>query len=114
MAGMELAAIKRSFGQDLTLVGNVDVRVLFTPDLDPVRREIDRCLAQGARGGGYMLATCNSIFEGMNPAAVAEMFRYQAEVGRSRQSQTSRTTDRTSVGQDVGIRTTPQQQGEGQ
>jgi len=26
-----------------------------------------------------MLASCNSIFEGMNPAAVAEMFRYQEE-----------------------------------
>jgi hypothetical protein len=28
-----------------------------------------------------MIATCNSIFEGMDPAAVAEMFRYQGEVG---------------------------------
>ena len=28
-----------------------------------------------------MLATCNSIFEGMNPLAVAEMFRYEEEVG---------------------------------
>ncbi|GAB4460744.1 MAG: hypothetical protein Kow0031_40160 [Anaerolineae bacterium] len=49
-------------------------------DLAAVRREVDRCVAQGASGGGYMLASCNSICEGMNPAAVAEMFRYQAEV----------------------------------
>jgi hypothetical protein len=46
-----------------------------------VRAEVDRCVAQGATGGGYMMATCNSIHEGMNPAAVAEMFRYQGEVG---------------------------------
>ena len=32
-------------------------------------------------GGRYMLASCNSIFEGMNPAAVAEFFRYQKSVG---------------------------------
>jgi uroporphyrinogen decarboxylase len=81
MAGMDLAAIKESFGPDLIMVGNVDVRVLCDNDLDAVRREVDRCIAQGAPGGGYMLATCNSIFAGMNPAAVSELFRYQKSVG---------------------------------
>jgi uroporphyrinogen decarboxylase len=80
-AGMDLAKIKREFGKDLVLIGNVDVRVLCSSDLDAVRREVDRCIAQGAPGGGYMIASCNSIFEGMNPAAVAEMFRYEADVG---------------------------------
>jgi uroporphyrinogen decarboxylase len=80
-AGMDLARIKREFGQDLVLIGNVDVRVLCDSDLEAVRREVDRCMQQGAPGGGYMLATCNSIFEGMNAAAVAEMFRYAGEVG---------------------------------
>jgi uroporphyrinogen decarboxylase len=82
MAGMDLAAVKQSFGRDLTLIGNVDVRVLCGSDLDAVRREVDRCIAQGAPHGGYMIASCNSIFAGMNPAAVDEMFRYQREVGR--------------------------------
>ena len=80
-AGMDLVKIKREFGQDLVLIGNVDVRVLFGSDLKAVRREVDRCIEQGAPGGGYMIASCNSIFEGMNPAAVAEMFRYEGEVG---------------------------------
>jgi uroporphyrinogen decarboxylase len=80
-AGMDLARIKRAFGQDLVLIGNVDVRVLCDSDLEAVRGEVDRCIEQGAPGGGYMIATCNSIFEGMDPAAVAEMFRYQGEVG---------------------------------
>jgi hypothetical protein len=31
--------------------------------------------------GGYMIATCNSIFEGMNRLAVTEMFRYETAVG---------------------------------
>jgi uroporphyrinogen decarboxylase len=80
-AGMDLARIKRAFGRHLVLIGNVDVRVLCEPDLDAVRREVDRCIEQGAPGGGYMIATCNSIFEGMNPVAVTEMFRYEGEVG---------------------------------
>jgi uroporphyrinogen decarboxylase len=81
MAAMDLSTIKREFGRDLVLVGNVDVRVLCASDLADVRAEVDRCLRQGAPGGGFMIATCNSIFEGMNPSAVAEMFRYQGEVG---------------------------------
>jgi uroporphyrinogen-III decarboxylase len=63
------------------LIGNVDVRVLCGSDRGAVRREIDRCINQGAAGGGYMIASCNSIFEGMNPVAVKEMFRYEEEVG---------------------------------
>jgi uroporphyrinogen decarboxylase len=80
-AGMDLARIKREFGHDLVLIGNVDLRVLCGSDLDPVRAEVDRCVAQGAPGGGYMIASCNSIFEGLDPIAVAEMFRYEGQVG---------------------------------
>jgi uroporphyrinogen decarboxylase len=81
-ASMSLVQIKRDYGADLVLIGNVDVRVLFGPDLAAVRAEVDRCLEQGAPGGGYMIATCNSIFAGMDPLAVSEMFRYQDTVGR--------------------------------
>ena len=80
-AGMDLGQIKREFGSDLVLIGNIDVGVLCDSDLDAVRREVTRCIEQGAPGGGYMIATCNSIFEGMNPVAVAEMFRYETEAG---------------------------------
>jgi len=83
MAGMDLARVKREYGEDLVLVGNVDIRVLFASDLAAVRREVDRCVDQGAPGGGYMLATCNSICEGMDPLAVAELFRYEARPTRS-------------------------------
>jgi len=81
VAGMDLAKIKREFGQDLVLIGNVDVRVLCGSDLEAVRGEVNRCIEQGAPGGGYMIASSNSIFEGMNPVAVAELFRYEAQVG---------------------------------
>jgi hypothetical protein len=80
-AGMDLRRIKQKYGNDLVLLGNIDTGVLFEADLEAVRAEVDRCLEQGAPGGGYMLATCNSIFEGMDPLAVTEMFRYEEEVG---------------------------------
>jgi len=80
-AGIDLGEVKLKFGQDLVLIGNIDVGVLCDPDLGAVRREVKRCTEQGAPGGGYMIATCNSIFKGMNPSSVAEMFRYEGEVG---------------------------------
>lgn len=79
-AGMDLAKVKREFGRDLALIGNIDVNALCGSDMDAVRTEVERCMRQGAPGGGYMIATCNSIFGGMNPAAVAEMFRIEEEL----------------------------------
>ena len=77
-AGVDLATVKREFGRDLALIGNVDVGVLYGDDLGAVRREVDRCLADGAPGGGYLFASCSSIFAGLNGRAVREMFRYAA------------------------------------
>ncbi len=76
-ANIDLAAVKREYGRDLVLVGNVDVRLLANDDLQAVRDEVDRCMRDGAPRGGYMLATCNSIFNGLNLAAVNEYFRYE-------------------------------------
>ena len=78
-AGIDLGKVKQDFGQALLLVGNLDNTVLLKLDLEAVRREVDRCFSQGAPGGDYMFSTCNSIFDGMNPDAVVEMFRYAAE-----------------------------------
>ncbi|MFC1960304.1 uroporphyrinogen decarboxylase family protein [Chloroflexota bacterium] len=73
--GIDLAAVKREFGRDLVLVGNVDMGLLCGDDRGAVRADVDRCLAQGGTEG-YMIATCNSIFAGLDVAAVCEMFRY--------------------------------------
>ena len=80
-AGIDLGKVKRAFGDNLVLVGNVDVAVLCGSDLNAVRSEVTRCIEQGASGGGYMLSSCNSIFKGMNPASIVEMYRYAGKVG---------------------------------
>lgn len=80
-SGVDLRQVKRDFGQDLVLVGNVEAHVLCEDDLEAVRAEVRRCMSEGAPGGGYMFSTCSSIFEGMNLEAVKEMYRYAAELG---------------------------------
>ena len=75
-AGIDLGLVKRTYGKDLVLIGNVEVRVLFNSDLDAVRAEVARCIRQAAPGGGYLLSSCNSLFKGMKPEAIVEMYRY--------------------------------------
>lgn len=76
---LSLETVKAAYGEKLALLGNADVRLLCAPDLEAVRAEVRRCLIQGG-SSGYLLSSCNSIFPGMNPDAVREFFRCQAEM----------------------------------
>lgn len=78
LAGNRLDEIKRDYGDQLILMGNFDVNLLFESNLDLVRADVKRCYEQGGKSG-YMISSCNSIFMGMNPEAVREFFRCQGE-----------------------------------
>lgn len=78
LAGNNLAAIKRQYGDQLILLGNVDVNLFFTPDLELIRADVRRSYEQGGQRG-YMISSCNSIYPGMNPATVREFFRCQGD-----------------------------------
>lgn len=80
-AGIDLGEVKRTFGKDLVLIGNVDVRVLCNSDLHGVRAEVARCMKQAAQGGGYMISSCNSLFRGMKSESIVEMYRYAGKIG---------------------------------
>jgi len=81
-AGVDLDEVKREFGDQLVLVGNVDCgRVLCQDDLEKVRQDVQRCMDQAKEGGRYILSDSNSIHAGCNPDAVMEMFRYAREIG---------------------------------
>lgn len=74
-AGNDLAGMKHQYGDQLILIGNVDISRFFTADLAAVRADVRRSYEQGG-ASGYMLSSCNSIYPGMNPAAVREFFRF--------------------------------------
>ncbi len=80
-AGNDMGRIKERCGDRLVLLGNVDcVEVLTGTHMARVRADVDRCMAQAKAGGGYMLATSNSIHAACTVEAVREMYRYGAEV----------------------------------
>ena len=82
-AGVDLARVKKDYGENLILVGNVDCgAVLCQPDRQKVRREVRRCMDQAKAGGRYILSDSNAIHSGCHPDAVMEMFLYAREIGR--------------------------------
>lgn len=81
-AGMDMKEIKKEFGKDLVLLGNMDGnQILCQSDLSLVREEVDRCLREGMEGGGYLLSIAGSAHESINLEALIEMCRYFQEVG---------------------------------
>ena len=78
----DLGRIKKKYGADLTLIGNVNcLNVLTGDDPDAVRADVDRCMRQAKDGGGYMLATSNSAHFGVHFPSVVEMYRYGRQAG---------------------------------
>lgn len=78
-AGMDIAEVKRVYGDKLCLIGNVDCTILL-PKLSPVEVEevIKETIAKAAVGGGYILSSSNSIHPGVKP----ENFKAMVEAAR--------------------------------
>ncbi len=51
----DLAAIKKQYGRNLILVGNLDNIAMTHWDIDTAEREVKRCIEAAAEGGGYIL-----------------------------------------------------------
>lgn len=54
-AGMDLAAIKKRYGKNLVLVGNVDANALTIGTPAEVEQEVVRCIRDAAPGGGLFI-----------------------------------------------------------
>jgi uroporphyrinogen decarboxylase len=59
---MDLADVKEKYGERLCLLGNVDCRYVlpFGSERD-VRNDVRRCIDAAAKGGGYIMASSNSL-----------------------------------------------------
>ena len=77
-----MGEIKKEFGRDLVLMGNVDGNeILCQRDLSLVRKEVDRSLKEGMEGGGFILSIAGSAHEGVETEALLEMCHYAQVAG---------------------------------
>jgi uroporphyrinogen decarboxylase len=78
---MDLADVKRRYGERLVLRGNVDCGdILSFGSEEAVRRDVRRCVDAAAAGGGFILAESNSMHSNVKteniPIMIDETKRY--------------------------------------
>ncbi|MFA5205318.1 MAG: uroporphyrinogen decarboxylase family protein [Lentisphaeria bacterium] len=64
-AGVDIAEIKRLYGNELCLIGNVNCGLLDTGTDEQVDAAVRYALQHGMPGGGYIFSTSNCIYTGM-------------------------------------------------
>lgn len=62
---MDIAEVKKQYGDRLILMGNVQTSKLQEVDESLIRESVDYCMTHGKPGGGYIFSTSNCIFNGM-------------------------------------------------
>ena len=58
---MDIAAVKREYGDRLALLGNIDVDLLTRGSPEEIRAAVQGCIREVAPGGGFAIGSSNSI-----------------------------------------------------
>lgn len=64
-AGVDIAEVKRLYGDQVCLIGNVNCGLLDTGTEEEVRESCRYALRHGRPGGGFIFSTSNCIYTGM-------------------------------------------------
>lgn len=64
--GVDIAEVKRLYGDKLCLIGNVSCGMLDTGTEEECVESAKYCLKHGMPGGGYVFSTSNCVYTGMN------------------------------------------------
>ena len=64
-AGVDMAEVKRRYGDQVCLIGNVNCGALDTGTVEEVVESARYALRHGMPGGGYIFSTSNCIYTGM-------------------------------------------------
>ncbi len=82
-AGMVLADVKKQYGDKITLFGNIDCgNLLMFGNREDVKKAVIKCIRDAAKGGGYVLASSNTIPSSAKPDNVQAMIDYTREFGK--------------------------------
>ena len=65
MAGVDIKEVKRLYGDQIALIGNVNCALLQTGTDEEILESCRYAIDNGRPGGGYIFSTSNVIFKGM-------------------------------------------------
>ena len=81
-ANMDIAQLKQTHGDRLTLIGNVDCStVLVNGPVEAVQSQTKQIIQAAAPGGGFLLSSSNSIHPGVKPDCYLAMLETAREAG---------------------------------
>jgi len=82
-AGMSIVEVKKKYGDKICVIGNVDCKyVLSEAPTNKVIKEVKKLISELAPGGGYMIASSNSIHKGVKPENYIAMIETAKKYGR--------------------------------
>ncbi|MBT3274492.1 MAG: hypothetical protein HN368_15150, partial [Spirochaetales bacterium] len=75
-AGMDIQHIKKNYGDQLCLMGNIDLDYVMTRGTPAeVEDTVKKTLDAAAPGGGFILSTCNTLVNSIPPENALVMYR---------------------------------------
>jgi uroporphyrinogen decarboxylase len=89
-AGVDIAEVKRIYGKQVCLIGNVNCGLLDTGTDEDVIASARYALQHGMPGGGYIFSTSNCIYTGMPLRSYELMLKAWEEEGNYPMDQTNR------------------------
>lgn len=81
-AGVDIAEVKRDYGDQVCLIGNVNCGLLDTGSENEVAASARYALEHGMPGGGYIFSTSNCIYTGMPLARYELMLEIWRKEGK--------------------------------
>jgi uroporphyrinogen decarboxylase len=76
-AGMNIAQLKKDYGKDICLMGNIDLdHVMTFAKTDEVEKVVKETIDIAAPGGGFILATCNTLVDAIPPENALAMYNF--------------------------------------
>ncbi|RJQ60974.1 MAG: hypothetical protein C4530_06850 [Desulfobacteraceae bacterium] len=79
---MDIAEIKKTYGERVCLLGNVDLNILGAGTPEETEKEVLELIRTAGPGGGYILTSGNSLASYLKPECVLAMARAVKEFGR--------------------------------
>ncbi|MBS7653705.1 MAG: uroporphyrinogen decarboxylase family protein [Candidatus Bathyarchaeia archaeon] len=81
-AGMKLCDAKAKYGEEICLIGNIDVAYTLTSGTaDQVIREVKKAINEAAYGGGYILGSGHTIHDSVSPQNFIIMLKAAKKYG---------------------------------
>lgn len=81
LSATDIPAVKADFGSQITFLGGIDISHAMRGSREAVIADVQRCLAQLAPGGGYILSPSNHLQADVPPENVVTLFEAARQFG---------------------------------